>query len=126
MTFAPFPPHLWRVARGEVLHVDGCGDHGAGDAEALADVAFHLRAEDHLGRRILDGLLDLEVIVGDQRLDPELAAKLADGPRELAVVAAKTHDLEPHLVPGDARGGFHMGGVPEQEDALAGEIRGIN
>jgi hypothetical protein len=50
--------------------VDRGRDDGAGDAEALADMALHLRAEDHLGRGLGDGGLDLEIVVGDQRLEP--------------------------------------------------------
>ena len=46
ITFAPSKPICGRVAGGEVLHMDRGRDHGAGDAEALADVALHLRAED--------------------------------------------------------------------------------
>jgi hypothetical protein len=44
-------------------------------------MALHLGAEDHLGRQLLDGLLDLEIIVGDQRLDAELLGQRADGSR---------------------------------------------
>ena len=41
-----FEPDLRGIAGREILHMDRSGDHGAGDAQTLADVALHLRAED--------------------------------------------------------------------------------
>ena len=64
-----FEAHLRRVARREVLHVHRRRDHRAGDAQPLGDVALHLRAEHQLGLQLGDLRLDLEVVVGDQRLD---------------------------------------------------------
>ena len=52
--------------------MDGRGDHRAGNAQTLADMALHLGAEDHLGLKLFDGALDLEIVVGDQRLDADL------------------------------------------------------
>jgi hypothetical protein len=45
-------------------------DHRAGQAQALGDVALHLRAQHQLGRGGGDGGLDLEVVVGDQGSTP--------------------------------------------------------
>ena len=45
------PAHLGRVARGEVLDMDGGRNHGARNAEALGDVALHLAAEHEFGRQ---------------------------------------------------------------------------
>jgi hypothetical protein len=42
--------HLRRMARREVLHVHRRRDHRAGQAQALGDVALHLRAQHQLGR----------------------------------------------------------------------------
>jgi hypothetical protein len=44
-------------------------DHRAGNAQALGDVALHLRAEHQFGLQLGDPRLDLEIVVGDQRLD---------------------------------------------------------
>ena len=46
--------HLRRVARREVLHVHRRRDHRAGHAQALGDVALHLRAEHQLGLQLGD------------------------------------------------------------------------
>ena len=121
-----FPTHLGGVARREILHVDGSRDHGARNAETLADVAFHLRAEDHLGRGIGDRLFDFEVVVGDQRVETEFLRQRPDRPRKFAVVAPETNNLETHLVAGDAGGGLHMGRVAKEEHALAGEISAVD
>ena len=40
-----FKAHLRRIACREILHMHGCGNHGAGKTHALGDMAFHLRAE---------------------------------------------------------------------------------
>ena len=49
-----------------------------------------------------------------------------DRPRHYAVVAAKTHHLEPHLVAGDAGVGSNMCAVAEDEDTLAGQIGAVH
>ena len=64
-----FETHLRRVARGKVLDVDGRRNHGAGDTQALGDVALHLGAEHQIGLKLCDFGLHLKVIVGDERLD---------------------------------------------------------
>ena len=61
--------HLRRVAGRKVLDVDRGRDDGAGDAQPLGDVPLHLRAEHQLGLQLRDPGLDLEIVVGDQRLD---------------------------------------------------------
>jgi hypothetical protein len=47
-------------------------------------------------------------------------------PGEFAVVAAQAHHLEAHLVARDAGSGHHMGGVAEQEHALAGQVGAVD
>ena len=81
--------HLRRVARREVLHVDRGRDHRAGDAQPLGDVALHLRAQHQLGLQLGDLGLDLEIVVGDQRLDAVALGGLAHLAGELAAVGAE-------------------------------------
>ena len=47
-----FEAHLRRVARREILHVHRRRDHRARNAEALGDVALHLRAEHEFGLQL--------------------------------------------------------------------------
>ena len=121
-----FEPHLRRMARREVLHMYRGRDHGAGDTQPLADMPFHLRAQDQFRLQGGDGCLDLKIIVGDQRLDPEGLCGGAQGTGLFAVVAAHAAHLEADLVAGDFRGGNDMGGIAEQEHALAGQIGRID
>ena len=100
-----FDPHLRRVARREILDVDRRGDDGTWDAEAFADMALHLCAEDHLWAELFDPGFDFEIIFGDQRLDVKVFGQASDRAGHFAVVATKAHHLEPHLVTGDAGGG---------------------
>ncbi len=118
--------HLRRVARGEVLHVDGRGDHGAGDAQALGDVALHLGAEHQVGRRRSDRRLHVEVVVAHQRGDAVQRRGLAQLAGELSAVAAQAHHLEAQLPCRDPGGGDGVGGVAEHEHALAGEVGGVH
>ena len=69
MHVGAFEAHLRRVARREILHMHRRRDHRAGNAQPLGDVALHLRAEHQLGLQLGDRRLDLEIVVGDQRLD---------------------------------------------------------
>ena len=57
---------------------------------------------------------------------PYSLASARIGAGQFAVVAAQAHDLEAHLVARDAGGGVHMGGVAEEEDALAGQIGAVD
>src|SRR5271165_1856014 len=74
--------HLWRVASREILNMDGRRDHSARDAEALGDVALHLRAQHELGMERGNLRLDLEIVVGDQAFGVERRGGFADLPRE--------------------------------------------
>ena len=120
MTLAPSRPHLGRVAGREVLDMDGRGDDSAGDAQALGDVALHLRSQHQLGLRGDDGVLDDEMIVGDQRLDA-----LFQGPRRAAhgqirgcrCQARRTSKASSSRAMRAAGDG--VGGIAEDEDALA-------
>jgi hypothetical protein len=94
-TFAPSKAHLRRAARREVLHVHRRRDHRAGQAQALGDVAFHLRAQHQLGLQLGDARFHLEVVVGDQRLDAVELGGLAHFARELAAVGAQADHLKP-------------------------------
>src|SRR5207237_1409038 len=113
---------LRRVARREILHMARRRDHGARNAEPLGDMALHLRAEHELRPQLADAGFDLQVIVGNQRLDAVDGRSLADLAGEFAGIGAETDDLEAELLGRDARRGDRMSRVAEDEDALAGEI----
>ena len=103
------------------------GDHRAPDPEPLRDVAFHLGAEHELGPELRDVALDLEVVVGDQRVDPVvLLGGATHVPGELAAVGAEPDHVEPELVAGDSRRGQRVGRVGEDHHPLAGEVGGID
>ena len=121
-----FVPHLRRIARREVLNVDRGRDHRARYAQTLADMAFHLGAQDHLGLQLFYGGLDFEVVVGNQRLDPVVLGQRPDRAGKFAVVAAEAGDFEAHLVPRDARRGGNMAAVAEDEHALAGQVSAVD
>ena len=106
--------------------MDGGGNHRAGHAQALGDMALHLGAQHQLHLQLGDLRLDVEIVVGDQRLDPIELGGLAHLAGEFAGVSAEPHDLEAQLRLRDARGGDGVAGVAEHEDALAREIGGIH
>ena len=54
------------------------------------------------GAKGRDRRLDFEIVVGDERLDPNRTRHRADRARHLAVVAAKADDLEAHLLARDS------------------------
>ena len=122
----PLPTHLRRIAGRHVLHVQRRADHGTGDAEALGAVALHLGAEHQLRRCLGHRLFHRQVVVADQRLQPQLLGHRPHLPRQLAAVGAQAHHLEAELLTGDAGGGDGMGGVAKDEHPLAGEIGGIH
>ena len=117
-----FPTHLRAVARGEVLHMDGGRNHRTGNAQPLGDVALHLAAEHQFGGGGDDGVFDLHMVVGDQRLDTVFGGGLAQVAREFAVVAAKSDDFEAELLMRNTGRGNGMRRIAENEDALAGQI----
>ncbi len=119
-------PHLRRVAGGEILHVHRRGDHSAGDAEPLGNVALHLRAQHQFGRSGSDRVFHGEMIVGDQRLDAAASRLGANLTGEFAGVAAEAADLEAEFFACDPGGGDGVGGVTEDEDALGGEVGRID
>ena len=121
-----FEAHLRRIARREILHMHRRRDHRAGNAQPLGDVALHLRAEHQFRLQLGDLRFDLQVIVGDQRLDAVELGGLAHFAGELAAVGAEPDDGEAELLGCDARGGDGMGGVAEDKDALAGQIGRID
>ncbi len=106
--------------------MDGGRDHRAADPQPLADMAFHLGAEDQFRRRLLDGALDVEVIVGDQRLEAQRLGGGAHRARHLAVVAAQADDLEPHLLGRDPGRRDGMAAVAEDEYPLAGQVGAVD
>ena len=119
-------PHLRGVAGGEILHMGGRRDHCAGDAQALGDVALHLRAEDEFRLKLGDRLLDLEIVVGDEGGAVVQRRRGPDLPRKFAVVGAEAHDLEAHLLRRYASRGDGVGRVAEDEDALAGQVVAVD
>jgi hypothetical protein len=118
--------HLRGVARREVLDVDRRGDHGARDAEPLGDVALHLGAKDQFRRGRADRCFDVEVIVGDQRLDAVLGRLGADLAGEFTAVGAEPDDGKAQLLRGDPGDADRMRGIAEHEDALGREIGRID
>ena len=114
--------HLRRIARREILHVDRSRNHGAGNAEALGDMALHLRAEHQFRMRLAHPRLDFEVILGDKRLDAVELGGIADFAGEFAGVCSEPDDGEAEFLRGDARGGERMRRVAENEDALARQV----
>ena len=98
-------PHLRGVAGGEVLHVHRRGDDGAGNAQPLGGVAFHLRAEHQVGDQLGDGGLDVQVIVGDQGLQAERLGGGAHVAGKFARVSAQADHLEAHFLGRHAGGG---------------------
>ena len=122
----PFPPHLRAIPRGDVLHMEGAGDHRAGDVQALGDVPLHLRPEHKLGRGGGDRLLHREIVVADQRLEAIRLRRLAHLTRHLARIGPDPHDLEAEFVAGDAGRRDRVRGIAEDEDPLPGEVGGVH
>ena len=85
-------------------------------------MAFHLGAEDQFRLQRRDLRLDFEIIVGDQRLDLKVLRSRADFAGELSRISPQADDREAEFLGGDARGGDGVGGVAEDEDALAGQV----
>ena len=121
-----FKTHLRRVAGREVLHVHRGGNHRAGNALALGDVALHLRAQNQLGLQRVDLGFDFQVVVGDQGFDAVAFATVAHLAGKFAAVSAQAHHLKTHLLAGDAGGGHHVGGVAKNIDPLAGQVGRID
>ena len=118
--------HLRAVAGGEILHVHGRRNDGTGQAQALGDVPLHLGAQHQFGLQVADALLDLEVVVGDERLAAVLLGCIAHLASEFAAVGAQPHDLKPHLLRSHPGRGHHVRGVSEDEHALARQIGRVN
>ena len=97
--------HLRRVARREVLDMDGGRDDRAGDAEPLGDVALHLGAEHQIGLKLRDLGFDLQIVVGDQRLDAVVRGGFADLARQFAAVGAEADYREAQFLVSDPRRG---------------------
>ncbi len=89
-------------------------------------MALHLRAQDQLRPQPGDRLLHREEIVGHDRFRPVGGGTLANVPGEFAGIGADGDDGETELVAGDAGGGQRVGGVAEDEDALAGQVGRID
>ena len=102
------------------------GNHRAGNAQTLTDVAFHLGAKDHLGLEGGNRRFNLKIVVGNQGLDTVLFSQSADWPGHFTVKATKPDNLKPHLIASDAGGGGHMGAVTKQEHPLASQIGAID
>ncbi len=66
------------------------------------------------------------MIVRDQRLDAVFLRGLAHVAGEFAGVGAEAADLEPQLLLGHPRGGDGVGRVAVDEDALAGQVVGVD
>ena len=86
--------HLRGIASGKVLDVNRRGNDGARNAEPFRDVAFHLRAEHQLRLKFADLRFDVEIVVGDQGLDPMQLRGLANLAREFTGIGAEADDLE--------------------------------
>ena len=121
-----FKTHLRRIAGREVLHMDRGRDDGAGQSQALGNVAFHLSAQNQLGLQGTYLLFDLQVVVGDQGLHAIQLGGVAQLAREFPAVGAHAHHLEAHFLVGNACSGHDVRGVAKQEHALAGEVGGVH
>ena len=97
-------------------------NHCARHAQALGDVALHLRAKHQFDIQGGDLRFDLEVVVGDQWLDAVKRGGLAHFARLLAAVGAQADHGEAEFARRHARGGHGVGGVTKDEDALAGQV----
>jgi hypothetical protein len=89
-------------------------------------VALHLRSQNQFRLRGNDGVLDIEMIVRDQRLDAVFCGGLAHIAGEFTRIGAEPANLEAEFFGCDPGGGNGMGGVAKHEHPLAGEIIGVD
>jgi hypothetical protein len=89
-------------------------------------VPLHLCAkhEFRLGRG--DLRFDIQIVVGNQRLDAVGRRRLAHIARMLAAIGAETHQGETEFADRDPGGRNGMGRVTENEDLLARQVVGID
>ena len=121
-----FKAHLRRVTRGEILHMDGGRNHGTRQTQALGDMPLHLRAEDQLRMKLGDTRLDIEIIIGNQRLDPKPRGSLANLPGIFARIGADANHIKSELAAGYPFGSQHMRRVAKNKHAFAGQIGRVN
>ena len=104
----------------------GGRDHRARDTHALGDVPFHLRAQHEFRIGGGHGLFHFQVIVADHRFYAQLGGRIAHIAGALAAVGAQAHHFKAHGFGGDARRRQGVGGIAEDEDALAREVGGVD
>ena len=121
-----FETHLRRVARREILNVDGSRDDRAGDAETLGDVAFHLGAEHQIGLKLRYLGFDFQVVVGDQGFDAVVRSRFPDLARQFAAVGAEAGYREAQFLRCYSGRRDGVAGVAEDEDPLAGQVGAVN
>ena len=121
-----FPSHLRRVARGNVLHMERSRNHRTGHAEALGNMPLHLRAEHQFGCRITDSLLDFEIIIANQRLEPHRRGRGAYITRHFTSVRAHTDHVEAELFLGHARRADDVRAVAKDVHPLSREVRRVD
>ena len=89
-------------------------------------MALHLAAQHEFGRERLDGGFDFEIIVGDQRFEIVEFRRVTHVAGEFAIVAAEADDGETQFVAGNAGGGNGVRRVPENENALGGQVSRVD
>ena len=117
-----FKSHLRGIAGGEILHMHGRRNDRARNAQTLANMALHLGAQNHFRCQSFDLLFDFQIIISNQRLQPERLGQSPHGARHLAVVTAHANHLETHFIAGDARRGHRMRAIAKNKHPLASQI----
>ena len=83
---------------------------------------FHLRAEYELGLRLRNRRLDLEIVVGDERLEAQIPCHGSHVTRAFAAVGTQPDHFESELFVRDPRSRESVCTVREHEDAFPREV----
>ena len=121
-----FKPHLRGITGGEILHMHGRRNYRARNTQTLANMALHLGAQNHFRRQCFDLLFDFQIIIRDQRIQPERLGQSPHGARHLAVVTAHANHLETHFIAGDSRRSHRMRAIAKNKHPLASQIGAVN
>ena len=118
--------HLWGIPCREILHMHWRGNHRARNAQALGDVALHLRAQDQLWLQLSNAGFYFEVIVCDQCFNVVKFGGIADVSGVFSAVSAQAHYRKAEFAAGDACGGNGVGGVTKNKNTLVGQVGRVN
>ncbi len=119
-------PHLRRIPGRKILDVHRRRDHRAGNTQPLGNVALHLGAQHQFRVRFGNLGLYFQIIVRDERLDAVALCRLAHVASEFSGVGTQAHNGKAKLFRRNARCGYRVRRVGEDEDALAREIGRIH